>query len=286
MRFLSFCLAALLTLSACGGGDQSEKAAAKAGGPEAFAGGAPADATARRAQNLPLAACLEEHGTLATSDAPVQCPTYILLALDSMVDDCTRVGGTLQPMDAPDAWVLAIEDDGEPEILIDLTRNYICYGAPAIFSCGSSGCPVFLYAPRGEGWIEIGAINAEDAPAIELLNAPGGGPRTLRGGCLGERPCPELTYYEWKGESYERTWIDYRGHFVDVLPGELWTLTRKAAVRSAPSKAAPEIDEYPEGTAMVVIGSARSGPWQFVSPCNTCRRGFIETALLRKNDQD
>jgi hypothetical protein len=33
---------------------------------------------------------------------------------------------------------------------------------------------------------------------------------------------------------------------------------------------------------MIVIGTAREGPYSFVSPCNGCRRGFVETALLAK----
>ncbi|HXV39919.1 MAG TPA: hypothetical protein VD701_03015 [Steroidobacteraceae bacterium] len=283
MRLLTIALMAALTLSACGGDKEDREATKRAAKPEAFAAATPAESVATLARNLPLAECLAEHGALATTETPGTCPTYILLALDSMVDECMRVGGALQPMDQPEAWVLETEDDDQPEILVDLTKNYICYGAPSVFACGSQGCPVFLYASRGEGWIEIGAINADDAPKIELLKTKGGGHKTLRGGCLGERPCSELTYYEWKNDHYERTWIDYRGNVVDVLPGELWTLTKDSAVRTAPDKKAPVIDEYPVGTAMVVIGSARSGPWQFVSPCNACRRGFVETAVLKKD---
>jgi hypothetical protein len=33
---------------------------------------------------------------------------------------------------------------------------------------------------------------------------------------------------------------------------------------------------------MIVIGIARGAPYSFVSPCNGCRRGFVETALLTK----
>lgn len=283
MRPLLLALTAVITLSACGGDKDADETARKAAAPETFAASTPAESVATLVRNLPLAECLAEHGALAETEAPAQCPTYILLALDSMVDDCMRVGGTLQPMDQPEAWMLEIEDDDKPEILVDLTKNYICYGAPSVFACGSLGCPVFLYAPRGDAWIEIGAINADDAPKIELLKTKGGGPRTLRGGCLGERPCTELTYYQWKNDRYERTWIDFRGNVVDVLPDGLWTLTKDAPVRTAPDRSAPAFDEYPEGTAMVVIGSARSGPWQFVSPCNGCRRGFVEAAVLRKD---
>ena len=50
----------------------------------------------------------------------------------------------------------------------------------------------------------------------------------------------------------------------------------------APGKKGQVIEEYPAGTAVIVIGTAREGPYSFVSPCNACRRGFVETALLKK----
>ncbi len=277
MRLLLAALIAVLTLSACGRDDAGtpEEKAAKA---KAAASG-PAAATATFSRNLPLATCLEEQ----TTQAEVQnseCPTYILLALDSMMQMCVAAGGSLQPMENQESWALDVNGDGQSEVLVDLNKNYICYGAPSVLSCGSLGCPYFLYSRRGDAWFEMGAINADDAPKIELLASKPGEYATLRGGCLGERPCSELTHYEWKGNDYERTWINYRGSVVDVLPGGLWTLTRDAPVRTAPNRTAPVLDEYPAGTTVLVIGSARTGPYQFVSPCNACRRGFVETALL------
>ncbi len=92
-----------------------------------------------------------------------------------------------------------------------------------------------------------------------------------------------MTHYEWKGTKYDRTWIDFKGHPVDVAPGGLMTLTRDTAVLDAPdAKKGQVLDEYPLGTAVIVIGTARDAPFSFVSPCNACRRGFIETALLAK----
>jgi hypothetical protein len=281
MRFLSLCLTACLALSACGGGEDPGTPEEKATKAQAAATAAPAAATATLTRNLPLAACLEEQ-TATTEVETSVCPTYVLLALDSMMQMCVAAGGTIQPAEEPEAWVLDVNSDGQSEVLVDINENFIGYGAPSVFSCGSLGCPYFLYAPRGEGWVEIGAINADDAPKIEALAAKAGAHATLRGGCLGERPCTELTHYEWKGSSYERTWIDYRGNVVDVLPGGLWTLTKDATVRTAPNKTAPVLDEYPEGTTVVVIGTARAGPYSYVSPCNACRRGFVETALLRR----
>ncbi len=99
---------------------------------------------------------------------------------------------------------------------------------------------------------------------------------------MGERPCSEFTFYKWKGGAYERTWIEYRGNIVDVVPGELWKLAREAPVLTAPSKAGQPIDTYPPGTAVVVIGTSRTGPYKYVSPCNSCRRGFVEATLLTR----
>jgi len=33
---------------------------------------------------------------------------------------------------------------------------------------------------------------------------------------------------------------------------------------------------------MVVIGAAREAPYKYVSPCNGCRRGFVEAAMLEQ----
>ena len=61
------------------------------------------------------------------------------------------------------------------------------------------------------------------------------------------------------------------------------TLTQDAAVLDAPDRKKGQVlDEYPVGTAVIVIGTARDAPFSFVSPCNACRRGFVETALLAK----
>lgn len=281
MRFLITVLTVTLLFSACGsdGGKGSRDKAVTAGTEAAIQPDEGKVAVMTR--NLPLDACLEEQNAEVEVETN-QCPTFILLALDYMIQECTAGGGALQPMADPEAWTLDVDGDGKSEMLVDLTKNYICYGAPAVSSCGSLGCPHFLYAQRGDAWVELGAVNADDAPKIEVLDGPAGTPATLRGGCLGHRPCSELTHYEWKGEAYEASWISYRGHAVDVVPGGLWTLTQNAVVRTEPKKGGQALDEYPAGTAMVVIGTARGAPYQFVSPCNSCRRGFIETALLKK----
>jgi hypothetical protein len=230
-------------------------------------------------KSIDFATCLaEESSELDTTVAP--CPTYVLQSLDYMVTECSRVGGALQPMEEAGVWSLDVDADSKPEVLVDLTQNFTCYGAPSVFSCGSLGCPYFIYAQRGDAWVELGAVNADDAQGIEALPTPAGTPATLRGGCLGARPCSELTYYTWKGSAYDRSWLEYRSHVVDVVPSSLLTLTKEAPILTAPSKDGHEIDKYPAGTTMVVIGAAREGPYKYVSPCNACRRGFVEAAVL------
>lgn len=280
MRLLITVLTASLVLAACGGdSDPARKKAGKAkkAATVELAPGVPATRTRR----IDLASCFADDlaDEAATSS---RCPSFVLLPLDFLTRECEVAGGTLRPVDEPVVWSLDVDGDASAEILIDLRENMDCQGVPGVFSCGSLGCPHFLYGKRGDGWAELGAINADDAPGIEVVGEPSGTPAPLRGGCTGLRPCSELTYYEWKGSSYARTWIDVRGHPVDVAPGGLWTLTRDAPVLVGPEPKSEVLDEYPAGTSVVVIGTAREGPYQFVSPCNACRRGFVETAALAK----
>ena len=153
--------------------------------------------------------------------------------------------------------------------------------AERIFDVISRRAPEEELAKFKDAWAEIGAINADDAPAIQVMPGEEGKFAPLRGGCLGQEPCSEFTHYEWNGQKYVRTWIDFKGYAVDVAPGGLRTITQDAAVLDAPNaKKGQVLDEYPIGTAMIVIGGARDAPYSFVSPCSSCRRGFIETALL------
>lgn len=280
MRAIFCVLIGTLFFSACGQDAAKEPKATAPAATSAVREQA-AVTPALRTRNLPLAACLEEQNAEAETESS-QCPGFILLALDYMIQECTTGGGMLQPAEDPVAWSLDVDHDGKSELLVDLNQNYICYGAPSVASCGSGGCPHFLYSQRGDASVELGSVDADDAPKIEVFYGPAGTPAALRGGCLGERPCTELTHYEWKGKAYSRVWIDYRGHVVDVAPGGLQTLARKAPVLAAPKRGAQVLDEYEEGTAVVVIGAARDTPFQFVSPCNACRRGFVEAAALAK----
>ena len=101
MRHLVSILFAALLLSACGQDkDRASKDAAEAASEAALdeATGTPAVLT----HNLPLTACLEEQSADAELESS-QCPTFILLALDYMIQECAAGGGTLKPMEDPEA---------------------------------------------------------------------------------------------------------------------------------------------------------------------------------------
>jgi len=277
MRNWVVLLAAAICLSACGGDGGQDITRAKRG-KNAQGTAAVAGVPAVRTTRLDFAACLADDESVQA-----RCPTFALLSLDYMSSQCTAHGGTLKARLPSEAWSLDVDGDASAEILVDLVGNFDCEGAPGAFACGSTGCPFLLYKKRDDAWTEIGAINADDGPGIEVLPGEEGKFAVLRGGCLGQQPCSELTHYEWKGQKYDRTWIDFKGHAVDVAPGGLMTITQDAAVLDAPdAQKGQVIDEYPVGTAMIVIGTARDAPYAFVSPCSSCRRGFIATALLTK----
>ncbi len=280
MRNFAIFLAAVVCLSACGGdtGQDITRAKRKNGQATTGVAGVPAVRTTR----LDFAACLADD--VADETAQSRCPTFALLSLDYMSSQCVAHGGTLKARQPSEAWSLDVDGDASAEILVDLVGNFDCEGAPGAFACGTTGCPFLLYKKREDAWNEIGAVNADDGPGIEVLPSEEGKFATLRGGCLGQQPCSELTHYVWNGQKYDRTWIDFKGFAVDVAPsGGLMTLTQNAAVLDAPdTKKGQVLEEYPVGTAVIVIGTARDLPYSFVSPCSACRRGFIATALLTK----
>lgn len=280
MRVLIGFLATCLLLGACGGDAEKQSTLGKRGKTAAVIS-SQAGAPAVRTKRLDFASCFAEDLTDEAAKSS-RCPSFALLALDYMNQECSAAGGALKPLAQSIAWSLDVDGDASAEMLVDLSENIDCEGAPGVFSCGSLGCPFMLYKRRGDTWIELGAINADDAPGIEVLPSAEGSYASLRGGCTGLQPCSEYTHYEWNGSAYTRNWIDFKGHPVDVAPGGLMTLTQNAPVLDAPKKRAQALDEYPVGTTVVVIGNARDAPYLFVSPCNACRRGFVETAVLKK----
>ena len=171
MRILIALAAATLFLTACGGDAKQDvtrdkgKTAAATSGPI----GAPSAPTSR----LDFASCLAED--VADDEARAQrCPSFALLSLDYMSSQCSAHGGKLIARQPSKAWSLDVDGDASAEVLVDLIGNFDCEGAPGAFACGSTGCPFLLYKKRDETWVELGAINADDAPAIEVLPAEEG----------------------------------------------------------------------------------------------------------------
>jgi len=234
-------------------------------------------------KNIDLAQC-QRIATKQAAPAEDRCPGFISEGLVATMKTCAEVGGVLRPVEVPVVSTLDVNADGKPEFLFDFTENYECDGAPSVFSCGSLGCPTSLIERVDGTWRNIGALNAEDVPAIEAL-APEGQTRygMLRGGCSGSRPCDQWAYYRWDGASYQRAMIEARGHWVDVAPGGLWTLMQDYPVLETPTADAKVVERYPAGTEVVVIGEARGAPYRYVSPCNACVSGFVLTAFLRKD---
>lgn len=281
MRILAVIVAAALCLSACGEDAQQDVTRIKDGRNGKAAAG-PAGVPATRTTRLDFASCLAEDVAEDAARA-TRCPSFALLSLDYLGSQCAANNGTLKAIQPSQAWSLDVDGDASAEVLVDLVANFDCEGAPGVFTCGSGGCPFLLFKKRGETWVELGAINADEGPGIEVLPAESGKYSALRGGCLGQQPCSEYAYYEWDGGAYARKWIDFKGHAVDVTAGGLMTLTSDTAVHDAPGgRRAQVLDEYPAGTTVIAIGTARDAPYTFVSPCNGCRRGFVETALLSK----
>ncbi|MBM4195656.1 MAG: hypothetical protein FJ197_00970 [Gammaproteobacteria bacterium] len=232
--------------------------------------------------NIDLGACLR---AMQGEETGVECPGFIASGLPDLDKKCSEAGGTLEPRREPVGWTIELDGSGEREALIDLAENFYCSGAPAVFSCGSQGCPLPIYAKLGEDWFLLGAVNPGDALNIEVLPAVQGQPyRELRGGCNGQRPCDELTHYSWQGGYYDRRAIEVRGHWVEVMPGGMRLLAADTALRAAPAEDAATVDQYPAGLPMAVVGKARDADYFYVSPCTACASGFVAAAGLQPEE--
>ena len=269
-------IAALLTLAAL---------AACGTRPEQSASPPPVVSTRATAfTNLDLGACLSiARRTMEPSESA--CPAFVSEGLVEMAATCTEAGGRLEPGQRPSVASLDVNGDGTAELLYNAADNYRCDTAPSLFDCGSLGCSVPLFEHQSRGWSLIGAFRSNDTPGLEVLAPePGGRYGMLRGGCAGDRPCEEWTYYRWDGRAYVAAMIEARGHPVDLANGGgLWTLVRDTAVLASPSPDAVVLDRYPMGTDVVLLGDARDAAgYKYVSPCNACRNGFIEATSVRR----
>ena len=242
--------------------------------------GAPATLTTR----LDFASCLAEDVADDAAQSS-RCPSFALLSLDYMGSQCSANGGKLMARLPSQAWSLDVDGDASAEVLVDLVANFDCEGVPGTFACGTGGC-LSCSTRAGETWVELGAINADDAPAIEVLpTAEDGKLATLRAAAA-SASSPAASGRILRVERAANTRAP--GSTSRATPStssrsSLMTLTKDSAVFDAPGgRKAQPLEEYPLGTAMIVIGTARDAPYTFVSPCNACRRGFVETALLAK----
>jgi len=238
---------------------------------------------ARLVPGVDLALCLRLAGDALQGEQP-GCPSFLPVALRDPIERCSEFG-ELVPQTESWIWSLDVDRDGVPEYLMDVAENYTCDGAPGVLACGSLGCPSPLYTGRAGVWEVIGYLNVLDAPGVELLAAPSGASYgSLRGGCGGTRPCDELTYYDWDGTAYVRTAVDVRGSWVDLTPIGVRVLSRDAPLLEEPTAGAAVIDLLPAGRDVIVLGEARDRPYHYVSPCNVCASGFIQTDALEEGD--
>lgn len=191
---------------------------------------------------------------------------------------CASAGGYLAPGPRPILTGIDVNGDGRHEFLFRLDENVTCEGAWSVFSCGSLSCPFTLYEERGSAWRPIGAIEADAPESIALIGtARIDGYLQLRVGCLGGGTCTEYSFYSWVGDHYEHTHMEARGFRVDVarsLHG-LYPLVSETALLAAPAADGIVIDRYHGNTEVAIIGTAARGDYYYVSPCNTCERGFV-----------
>lgn len=245
-----------------------------------------AAASATAVSGVDMNHCLRIASKEARADE-ARCPGFIVSALAEARTTCRDVGGKIMAYPQTALWAIDVNADGQPEYLFDYTQNVGCDGAASVFSCGSLGCGLTLFARSGGQWKIIG--NLPDLPAaIETVPAARGGFADLRVGC-GEANCAEIKHYRWSGRDYALTGYEVRGHAVDIPAerGQLWTLTRDVAVLAEPKRGAKVLRRYKvrtEVTEMVILGKARAAPYLYVSPCNACESGFVEQTLLRRGN--
>lgn len=225
--------------------------------------------------------CLRIAAGQASADER-RCPGFIVSALADAGKMCREVGGRIKAMPQATLWAIDVDADDKAEYLFDTTQNVECVGAPSILSCGSQICGLTLYAQRSGTWRAIGGFALMEPSGIAL--APGSqGYADLRVAC-GEAHCTEIQHYRWTGSAYALSGLEVRGHAVDIpaARGQLWTLTRAAAVLAEPRRGAEALARYPANTEVVVLGQARAARYLYVSPCNACAPGFVEAGWLRR----
>jgi hypothetical protein len=211
------------------------------------------------------------------------CPSFIVTTLIDARNTCREVGGKIRAYPPTKLWSIDVNADGQPEYLFDYSQNVGCDDAESVFSCGSLGCGLSLFAWKDGQWRIIGNLPNEPS-AIEVIPASGhDGYTDLRAACAG---CVEIKHYRWSGHTYALAGFEVRGHAVDIpaVRGQLWMLTSDVAVLAEPKHDAKALDHYKARTEVVILGKARKASYFYVSPCNACEPGFVEQALLRRSN--
>jgi hypothetical protein len=226
--------------------------------------------------------CLRIANNQAKPDE-AHCPGFIVTTLIDARNTCREVGGKIRTYPPTKLWSIDVNADGQPEYLFDYSQNVGCDDAESVFSCGSLGCGLSLFAWRDDQWRIIGNL-PDDPTAIEAVPASGqGGYADLRAVCVG---CTEIQRYRWSGHDYALAGLEVRGHAVDIpsVRGQLWMLTSDVAVLAEPKHDAKILGRYKARTNVVILGKARTAPYFYISPCNACKPGFVEQTLLRRGD--
>lgn len=223
--------------------------------------------------------CVEsiERGVAAD---PVRCPAPLRAELESARGICREAGGTLEGLPEGDVWGIDVNGDGRQEIAFELEGNVACRDAWSVFSCGSLGCAKGLYELRGGTWQLIAALSATGPERVEVGAPSRDGYGTLA--ICAQEQCAERWFYEWRDGSYERTRVEVLGARVAFAEhsGDLRPLLAATAVLAAPRAGAAEVGRYEAGFDVVIIGTAETGDYYYVSPCNACESGFVPTSAV------
>lgn len=247
--------------------------------------GSPSATTPKAATAIDVGVCLQAIGKSSHRES-ARCPGFLLDSLEEAERTCGDVGGKLAPAASARVWSFDVNADGRAEYLVDLEEIVDCNGAPSVFSCGSLGCPRLLYEKLNATWQLIGEIYADDMQSIEALSGVGAGRhRQLRVGCLGETPCREYWFYEWKVGQYERERVEVDGIGVNFAASThgLVELAEATALLAKPSADATVIQRYDANTEVAIVGTAEQAEYYYVSPCNACESGFVPKSAIRQH---
>jgi hypothetical protein len=138
-----------------------------------------------------------------------------------------------------------------------------------------------LYELRDGQWQTIGGLSASAPEHVELTDPVSADGYATLAVCA-QDPCVERWFQEWRDGSYQGTHVEVRGVRVVFAEhaGDLRPLLAATAVLAAPSADATEVGRYEAGVDVVIIGTAATADYYYVSPCNACESGFIPKSAI------